>query len=105
MVGAPTALKRVGAGVDNRDVGELTVTAIQSVGHASERHFGAKNLAVRANLLMVGRRLLWVRKMLYRSIVTWRRGKYAAQAAANSCDELDLLAMSAMTELANIRQA
>jgi hypothetical protein len=31
MVGAPTALIRVGAGVDNRDVGELTVTAIRPV--------------------------------------------------------------------------
>jgi hypothetical protein len=32
MVGAPTSLMRVGAGGGNRDVGELTVTAIRHVG-------------------------------------------------------------------------
>jgi hypothetical protein len=32
MVGAPTSLIRVVAGADNRDVGELTVTAIRHVG-------------------------------------------------------------------------
>jgi len=105
MNGAPTSLIRVGAAADNRDVGELAVTAVRHIGTGVCSELPRWKLSP-ARKLADGTAAVTLGAKNVAPQHSYSEGRQMqSQPFANSRDQLDLLCRYAMREWANMAQA